>query len=58
MARAPLLQLPDIGLTFGGDPGVEDLSSAVQRGDRVVLVGRKGSGKTTLMKVGAGWGEA
>ncbi|MFT6076406.1 MAG: ATP-binding cassette subfamily F protein uup [Yoonia sp.] len=54
MAKAPLLQLSDIGLTFGGDSVFEDLSLVVQPGDRVALVGRNGSGKSTLMKVMAG----
>jgi ATP-binding cassette subfamily F protein uup len=54
MARAPLLQLADISLTFGGDPVFSDLSLVVQPGDRVALVGRNGSGKSTLMKVMAG----
>ncbi len=58
MARAPLLQLSDIALTFGGDPVFEDLSLVVQPGDRVALVGRNGSGKSTLMKVMAGLGPA
>ena len=58
MARAPLLQLSDIALTFGGDPVFEDLSLVVQPGDRVALVGRNGSGKSTLMKVMAGIIEA
>ncbi|MEO1308038.1 MAG: ABC-F family ATP-binding cassette domain-containing protein, partial [Pseudomonadota bacterium] len=51
MARAPLLQLSDISLTFGGDPVFDDLDLVVQPGDRVALVGRNGSGKSTLMKV-------
>jgi len=54
MARAPLLQLSDISLTFGGDPVFSDLGLVVQPGDRVALVGRNGSGKSTLMKVMAG----
>ena len=54
MARAPLLQISDISLTFGGDPVFSDLSLVVQPGDRVALVGRNGSGKSTLMKVMAG----
>ncbi|MBY6089620.1 ABC-F family ATP-binding cassette domain-containing protein [Maritimibacter alkaliphilus] len=58
MARAPLLQLSDISLTFGGDPVFNDLSLVVQQGDRVALVGRNGSGKSTLMKVMAGLVEA
>jgi len=58
MARAPLLQLSDISLTFGGNPVFDDLSLNVQPGDRVALVGRNGSGKSTLMKVMAGLVEA
>jgi ATP-binding cassette subfamily F protein uup len=54
MARAPLLQLNEISLTFGGDPVFDGLSLVVQPGDRVALVGRNGSGKSTLMKVMAG----
>ena len=54
MAQAPLLQLTDIALTFGGEPVFSDLSLTVQPGDRVALVGRNGSGKSTLLKVMAG----
>ena len=54
MARAPLLQLNDISLTFGGAPLFDDLSLVIHPGDRVALVGRNGSGKSTLMKVMAG----
>ena len=54
MARAPLLQLTDISLTFGGNPVFDGLNLTVQQGDRLALVGRNGSGKSTLMKVMAG----
>ncbi len=49
MARAPLIQLSDISLTFGGNPIFSDLGFVVQTGDRLSLVGRNGSGKSTLM---------
>ena len=58
MARAPILQLSDISLTFGGDPVFAGLDLIVPSGDRVALVGRNGSGKSTLMKVMAGLVEA
>ena len=54
MARAPLLQLSGIALSFGGDPVFDGLDLVVQPGDRVALVGRNGSGKSTLLKVMAG----
>ena len=54
MARAPLLQLSGISLTFGGHPVFDGLDLVIQPGDRVALVGRNGSGKSTLMKVMAG----
>ncbi len=54
MARAPLLQLSDIALTWGGDPVFDGVDLVVTPGDRVALVGRNGSGKSTLMKVMAG----
>ena len=51
MARAPLLQLSGVSLTFGGNPLFDTLDLTIQPGDRVALVGRNGSGKSTLMKV-------
>jgi ATP-binding cassette subfamily F protein uup len=54
MARAPLLQLSDVALSFGGNPLFDGVSLAVQEGERIALVGRNGSGKSTLMKVMAG----
>ncbi len=54
MARAPLLQLNSVSLTFGGNPVLDGVSLAVQPGDRIALVGRNGSGKSTLMKLMAG----
>ncbi|MBW7920769.1 MAG: ABC-F family ATP-binding cassette domain-containing protein [Rubellimicrobium sp.] len=54
MARAPLLQLADVTLTFGGDPLLDSVSAVLQEGDRVALVGRNGSGKSTLLRLMAG----
>ena len=54
MARAPILQLNDIRLSFGGKPVLDGLDLVVQTGDRIALVGRNGSGKSSLQKVMAG----
>lgn len=51
---APLLILTDILVSFGGRPLLEGAGFALEKGDRVCLVGRNGSGKSTLMKVAAG----
>jgi ATP-binding cassette subfamily F protein uup len=51
---APLIQLKNIGLTFGGTPLLTNADLAVESGDRVCLIGRNGSGKSTLLKIVAG----
>jgi ABC transport system ATP-binding/permease protein len=51
---APLLQLRDIALTFGGTPLLTQADLSVSAGERVCLVGRNGSGKSTLLKIAAG----
>ena len=51
---APLLQLRDIALTFGGTPLLEAAELSVSAGERVCLVGRNGSGKSTLLRIAAG----
>ncbi|MGR3502824.1 ABC-F family ATP-binding cassette domain-containing protein [Pseudaestuariivita sp.] len=55
---APLLQLNDMSLTFGGEPVFDGVSLVVHRHERIALVGRNGSGKSTLLKVMAGLVEA
>ena len=55
---APLLQLRDIRLTFGGAPLLDGAEFVVGAGDRLALVGRNGSGKSTLLKIAAGLIEA
>ncbi|MFM9865540.1 MAG: ABC-F family ATP-binding cassette domain-containing protein [Micropepsaceae bacterium] len=55
---APLLQLQDIHLTFGGAPLLEGAELIVSEGERICLVGRNGSGKSTLLKIAGGLVEA
>src|SRR5690606_26784132 len=55
---APLIQLQDIHLTFGGAPLLQGAELIVSEGERLCLVGRNGSGKSTLLKIAAGLVEA
>ena len=46
-----LLTLHDVSLAFGDAPILDGLSVRVERGDRLCLLGRNGTGKSTLLKV-------
>ncbi|MDN3518682.1 ATP-binding cassette domain-containing protein [Aquisalimonas lutea] len=46
-----LLQLQDITLAFSGPPVLDHVYLEVQPGERICLLGRNGTGKSTLMKV-------
>ena len=50
----PLLHLQSIALTLGTARLLSDAELAVGAGDRVCLVGRNGSGKSTMLKIAAG----
>ncbi|PMS23779.1 microcin ABC transporter ATP-binding protein [Trinickia dabaoshanensis] len=43
---APLLELEHLHVTFGETVAVDDLTFAIEQGERVALVGESGSGKT------------
>lgn len=58
MALPPLIQLTDIGVSFGRPPLLDGVDLAVSAGERLSLVGRNGSGKSTLLKIAAGLIEA
>ena len=51
---APLLLLQGIRLTFGGAPLLSGAELSVGAGERLCLVGRNGTGKSTLLKIAAG----
>jgi ATP-binding cassette subfamily F protein uup len=51
----PLLALRDVALSFGGEPLFRHVDIGVLPGDRICLVGRNGGGKSTLLKVAAGF---
>lgn len=50
----PLLHLQNIELTFGGTPLLTNTEMAVMPRDRLCIVGRNGSGKSTFLKIAAG----
>ncbi len=49
-----MIGLSKITLTFGGPPLFDELDLQVAAGDRLCLLGRNGTGKSTLLKVLAG----
>ncbi|MDA3862482.1 MAG: ATP-binding cassette domain-containing protein [Deltaproteobacteria bacterium] len=49
-----LLSLQDISLTFGGVPLLEKANLQIEPGEKVCLIGRNGTGKTTLFKIISG----
>ena len=46
-----LLGLQDISMAFGGPPLLDHATLAIERGERVCLLGRNGAGKSTVMKL-------
>jgi ATP-binding cassette subfamily F protein uup len=50
----PLVALQGVSVTFGGGPLFTGVDLAVARGDKACLVGRNGTGKSTLLKILAG----
>ncbi|KAA5803606.1 ATP-binding cassette domain-containing protein [Alkalicaulis satelles] len=58
MAAPPLLTLAGIQLTFGATPLLTGADMIVGPGERIGLVGRNGSGKSSFLKIAAGLIEA
>lgn len=51
MSTPPLFALRGISLSFGGKPIFSNLTLQISKGDRICLVGRNGTGKSTLLKI-------
>jgi len=54
MAAPPLLLLSDIRANFGTIPLLRGATLGVSPGGRLALVGRNGSGKSSLLRIAAG----
>jgi ATP-binding cassette subfamily F protein uup len=50
----PILRLKNISHAYGHKPLLQDVQLQVKRGERICLVGRNGTGKSTLFKVLSG----
>jgi len=46
-----MIELREVGKTFGATRAVDGVSLAIERGEFVVLIGASGSGKSTLLKM-------
>jgi ATP-binding cassette subfamily F protein uup len=49
-----LIRCRNIGVSFGGPPILEQVNLAIDAGERVSLLGRNGTGKSTLLKLISG----
>src|SRR4051812_14220865 len=50
-SRMALLGMQDVNIAFGGPPVLDRARFAIERGERVCLLGRNGAGKSTIMKL-------
>ncbi|NUO95100.1 MAG: ATP-binding cassette domain-containing protein [Gemmatimonadaceae bacterium] len=46
-----LIGMHDVSIAFGGPPVLDQARFAIERGERVCLLGRNGAGKSTIMKL-------
>ncbi len=50
----PPVSFQQVGLHFGGNPVLEDVSLDIKSGDFLAILGPNGAGKTTLLKIALG----
>src|SRR3954467_7660649 len=51
VSKMALLAMHDVSIAFGGPPILDRARFALERGERVCLLGRNGAGKSTIMKL-------
>ena len=47
----PQIQLRNVTLAYNGPPLLDEVSAAIEPGERIGLMGRNGSGKTSLLRM-------
>jgi ATPase subunit of ABC transporter with duplicated ATPase domains len=52
-----VIEAKGLAKEYGGPPVFEDVSFAVERGERLLIMGLNGAGKTSLLRILAGWSE-
>ena len=52
-----VLEADGLAKDYGGPAVFEDVSFAVERGERLLIMGLNGAGKTSLLRILAGWSE-
>ena len=50
----PLLTVDHIAISFGREPLLDDASLQIEPGERIAIIGRNGTGKSTLLKILSG----
>ncbi|MGF6264340.1 monosaccharide-transporting ATPase [Paraburkholderia youngii] len=51
LTRSPLLEMQDIGISFGGVPALRGANLSVAAGEVHALIGQNGAGKSTMIKI-------
>ena len=54
--RSRIIEAEDVAIYYNGRPAVEKVSFSIEAGDRVALVGKNGSGKSSIIKLILGEG--
>ena len=51
MNASPVIEISDVGFSYGSQPVLQDINLTVAPGDFIAMIGPNGGGKTTLLKV-------